>query len=60
MDKDIELSEIRFMFCEPDKAKIERLLDALQYKMGLDPNNDSIVFMEQDWFIEVMSQVQKK
>jgi len=59
-EKDIELSEIRFMFCEPNKEKIMRLLDALDSTVGLDSNNDSLIFMDMDWFIEVMSKVQKK
>ena len=59
-EKDIELSEIRFMFCEPNKEKIIRLLDALQYKTGLDEQSDSLAFLDMDWFIEVMSKVQKK
>jgi hypothetical protein len=59
-EKDIELSEIRFMFCEPNKEKITRLLDALETTVGLDANNDSLLFMDTDWFIEVMSKVQKK
>jgi len=60
VEKDIELAEIRFMFCEANKEKVLRILDALQYKTGLDGNTDSLAFMEMDWFIEVMSKVQKR
>ena len=59
-ERDIELSEIRFMFCEPDKAKIERLMDMLDRKLGLDAEKDSLVFADRDWFIDIMSDVQKK
>jgi len=59
-EKDIELSEIRFLFSEQNKAKIMRLLDALDSTLFLDAGNDSLAFMESDWFIEVMSKVQKK
>jgi hypothetical protein len=59
-EKDIELSEIRFMFCEPNKERILRLFDALESSVFLDADNDSLVFIEMDWFIEIMSKVQKK
>ena len=59
-EKDIELFEIRFLFSEPNKDKIMRLLDALDSTSFLFANDDSLLFMESDWFIEVMSKVQKK
>ncbi|MDR2170523.1 MAG: ParB/RepB/Spo0J family partition protein [Planctomycetaceae bacterium] len=59
-ENDLELYSLTFMFCEANKERVEHLLDSLEQKVGLDVESTSIVIGDPDWFINIMSKVQKQ
>jgi hypothetical protein len=59
-EKDLELYSITFMFCEANKTYVEQLLDILENKVGLDGESTHLVVGDPDWFIGIMTKVQKR
>jgi hypothetical protein len=59
-EKDLELFSVTFMFCEANKKYIEKLLDALEKKVGLDGESTALIVGDPDWFIGIMTKVQKQ
>jgi hypothetical protein len=59
-EKDLELYSLTFMFCEVHRERVERLLDALEQKVGLDGESTNIIVGDPDRFISIMTKVQKQ
>lgn len=58
-EKDIELNEINFVFCDPNRHRVEKILEILD-GISIDKNTDAIIIGDVDRFIDVLTRVKNR